>query len=410
MDSSLTIGMPISSFLPSIGGAEIGLHNIATRLTERGHKPIIITSWRHCRALSTAGWQLPYPVVAFPPKMWGLLHYAPTVAFVMLDNLFARVNRRFKVDVWHATIGYPSGVALAHFAYKRNIPNLVRCVGEDIQIDKTIDYGMRLNSKIDSKLRHWLPKASRLVAISESVAGEYRLMGVPNKKIAYIPNGVNLERFSNASSRADTRKKYGISPESFLYLCVGRNHPKKNYNLLLQAFASLSLDCVELAIIGKGATDLAATTQALKIADRVHLVETLYKNRTTKNKLDLPSDELVKLYQSSDVFVFPSRLETFGIVLVEAMAAGLPVITTNAPGCRDVVRGGKDGITVDVDNMAALLSAMRQLRENEILRNQFSRASRNRAAAFSWDGVTTAYLTLYREMIREHSQNKITNK
>ena len=68
----------------------------------------------------------------------------------------------------------------------------------------------------------------------------------------------------------------------------------------------------------------------------------------------LPATALVALYQAADVFVFPSLIETFGIVIVEAMAAGLPIIVSDAPGCRDVVRHGEDGMMVPARDADAL--------------------------------------------------------
>lgn len=403
MSEYLTVGMPISSFLPNLGGAEVGLHNIATRLHARGHRPVVIAPAPHCRALRAEGWDLPYAVKAFPPKVWGVLRHAPSIGFRILDSAFARIDRRESIDVWHGTIGYPVGVALVHYAAARGKPHFVRCAGEDIQRDPEIGYGMRLDPKIDAQISRWLPRADRMIAITESVAAEYRDLGIPEAKIAHIPNGVDLGRFSIEPDRARVRRTHGISPDTFLFICVGRNHPKKNYRELLKALSKLPPNAGSLALIGAGVGALADYARDLAIANRVHLIETLPGNEPGTERSALPSDGLVALYRSADAFVFSSRIETFGIVLVEAMAAGLPVITTDAPGCRDVVRKGLDGLTVAVGDVDGLSAAMLSVYDDAALRTRLAEAARVRAADFSWDAITDAYVALYRELMATRS-------
>jgi len=399
MTRPLNIGMPTSTFLPSLGGAEVGLHNIATRLVARGHAPVVIAPAPHCRDLREIGWSLSYRVESFPPKVWGVLRHAPAIGYAILDRVLARLDQRHELDVWHGTIGYPTGTALVHYASAHNRPHLVRCAGEDIQRDTGIGYGMRLNPRIDAQITTWLPRADRLVAITESVADEYRGIGADDASIAGIPNGVDLDRFAAVPDRRAFRAAHGIDSDAFLYLCVGRNHPKKNFDGLLQAFARLPAKCGALAIVGAGVNELNGLAAELEIADRVHLIETLTADRHDGAPLALPSEELVAMYRSADVFVFPSRLETFGIVLVEAMAAGLPVLTTDAPGCRDIVRAGIDGLTVPVDDIDDMTASMRRLHEQPELRTKLADAARQRAKAFSWDTITDSYIALYRELI-----------
>ncbi len=393
---SLSVGLPTSSFLPAIGGAEVGLHNIATRLLARGHRPVVITPTPHLRELRREGWEQVYPVIAFPPKVWGVLRHWPDFGYRILDGAFGRIAKRFGIDVWHGTIGYPVGVALCHYATARNQPHLVRCAGEDIQVDREIGYGMRLDPRIDEQIRRWLPRADRLVAITESVADEYRAIGADDARIAHVPNGVDTGRFEIEPDRAAVRAAHGIDPDAFLFLCVGRNHPKKNFPALVDAFAALDRPDARLAIVGQDVSEL-------KSADGVHLIEPVREDRAPDARTELPSDSLVALYRSADAFVFPSRLETFGIVLVEAMAAGLPVITTDAPGCRDVVRADTDGLSVSPDDIAGMAAAMRDLMDDSDLRARLSAAARQRAEAFSWDKVTDRYVALYREMIDERA-------
>ena len=105
------------------------------------------------------------------------------------------------------------------------------------------------------------------------------------------------------------------------------------------------------------------------------------------------------LYKTADAFVFPSHIESFGIALVEAMAAGLPVITTDGPGCVDVVGNGAFGKLVPVGNPSSLAKAMQGFQEEKALREQYISASQRRAKDFSWETVVAKYLTAYQTLI-----------
>ena len=236
------------------------------------------------------------------------------------------------------------------------------------------------------------------------MAAEYRALGVPEARIARIPNGVDLERFARPVDRGAVRRAHGIAENAFVYLCVGRNHKKKGYDTLLRAVAPLMDRHVNitLAAVGAGVSALASQADRLDIADRVHLIETFATCGNTDDSTVLPTNALVDLYKAADVFVLPSYLETFGIVLIEAMAAGLPVITTTGPGCRDVVRAGVDGLSVPVHDVHTLTAAMWSLFHEPETHHRLAEAAQARAKFFSWELVTDAYVELYHELIGEN--------
>jgi glycosyltransferase involved in cell wall biosynthesis len=397
--SRLAIAMPTSSFLPNLGGAEVGLHNIASRLAARGHRPVVMAPRPHVVALREGAWDLPYEVVPFPPKIFGVMGRWPGFGMWLLDRFFARQQHRYDFDVWHGTMGYPVGVALAHYAIPRRIPHVVRCAGEDIQRTPEIGYGARLDPRVDVLVRDWLPRTQRLVAISQTVADEYRALGVSEARISAIPNGVDLERFAGEWGRVETRRRLGISPEETVFLAVGRNHRKKNLVALVSGAAALirrGRADFRIIVAGSGCDELQAVAAAQGIGERfIALPEVRPERGATR----LPADELVRLYKAADVFVFPSLVETFGIVLVEAMAAGLPVITTDGPGCRDIIRSGTDGLMVPVtDDGTALGESMTRMLDLAV-RAEYVEKSKSRAKGFSWDTVVDLYLTLYRDAI-----------
>ena len=84
-------------------------------------------------------------------------------------ELFIIIFKKYKFDFWHATFIYPVGISIINFCNVKNINYLIRGVGEDIQIKKNINYGMRLNTKINNQIIKWLPKAKNLVAVTDSI-------------------------------------------------------------------------------------------------------------------------------------------------------------------------------------------------------------------------------------------------
>ena len=402
MKKNLIVAMPIGSFLPAQGGAEVGLHNIALRLIEKGHRPIIITSYTHYKLLKKKKWILPYKVISLPPGASSFLELNQKLGFFIYDTYFKYVQWRFEIDIWHVTIGYPLGVAMTHYAKNNKVKYLIRCVGEDIQSIPNINYGMRLNKKKNDIINYYLPKSKNLVAISDSVASEYIKLKIPESSIKYIPNGVDIERFSKKINRKKIREKYEIHNDTFLFLSVSRNHPKKGFEVLLKSIVLLKKvvsNNFKVLFVGKNVSLLKYKVNELGINENVILHdEVKIENNIGNANLQFPSSSLVDIYKMSDCFVLPSLIETFGIVLIEAMASGLPIITTNAQGCRDIIRNGKDGIMVDTNDAVGLSQAM-QLMMSSKIKDKYSSLSYARVLSFSWDNVVEKYIKLYSEIL-----------
>lgn len=402
MTHQLTVALPTSTFLPALGGVEVGLHNIAMRLTDRGHIPIVLAPATNVLALRKAGTQLPYRVVSFPPKLMTLAQYWPDAACWLLSRFFGRIQRRQNIDVWHGTVGYPTGVALVRFA-RNEIPHIIRCAGDDIQIVPDLGYGMRLDLRIDRLIRNWLPKADRLVAISETVADEYHALGVEPERVIRIPNGVDLARFAQPIDKSAVRRRLGLNADAYVFLTVGRNHRKKGLSNLIAATAQLDPSLrqrLAVVIAGSGTESLANEVASAGLGDCVHLLGPIGLGNTPGTVYPkLPTDDLVALYKSADAFVFPSHIETFGIALVEAMAAGLPVITTDGPGCCDIVDHGAFGDMVAVGDDAALAAAMIRIIDDTAHKTQLAEKSLQRAQDFAWDTVVDKYVDAYSSAI-----------
>lgn len=199
------------------------------------------------------------------------------------------------------------------------------------------------------------PLSDKIVAVSEGVADFFaRQTGIKREKIMVINNGIDLskiaaqkEKFGNA---AETKKELGFSPEDKIILNVARLKPQKNHSLLLKSFKkfSESRSDYKLAILGIGSEKerLAGEIRDLNLGGRVFLMG--YR------------DDVNKFYFISDMFVLTSEREGFPNVLLEAMAFGVPAITTEVGGVKEMIREGENGFVVnpDSDEIAAKMETI----------------------------------------------------
>lgn len=219
-----------------------------------------------------------------------------------------------------------------------------------------------------------LRAATRVVVLSEEQAGLVeRRHGVSRRRISVIPNGVSPE-FLAVAHRADLR------PGPLRLLFVGRLSPQKNVPRLLRSVARVRSE-VELAVVGDGpdAGDIAALVDELGL-DNVRLVGARH------------DAELREWYGWADALVLTSEQEGMPLVLLEAMAAGLPVVATDVPGVRTTL--GDAGLIVPPEP-DAIAGAIDRLADRPELREELARRSRERGASFQWDRVVEAMEGLY---------------
>jgi glycosyltransferase involved in cell wall biosynthesis len=168
------------------------------------------------------------------------------------------------------------------------------------------------------------------VVIVPTLAMEYRLreLGV-RSTIAVVPSSIDVERFAGGRRSAAIRALLGVDDDAPLALVVSRLAREKNLELAIEALAFTRHPGTRLAIVGEGPHRAALEGRAREVgvAERLRFVGAL------------PSAALPDVYASGDAFVFPSTTETQGLVLAEALAAGLRVVATDTPASRDVLGG-----------------------------------------------------------------------
>ena len=232
-----------------------------------------------------------------------------------------------------------------------------------------------------------LRRAARVIALTRFEARYLESLGVPRDRIAVIPNGVDVEAFRAVPP--DRRARDGVTA-----LFVGRLYPRqKGLEPLVEAFASVPSSVgLRLRLVGEdwGGADLVRDrASAGGVAERVTIVG------------PLPRADLLQEYARADLLVLPSRFEPFGIVLLEAMAAGLPVVASRTGGIPEVVAEGGTGLLVEPGDPAALAEALTRLAEDGTLRARMGARGRERAAGYAWDAIVPRVLAVYRAALEE---------
>jgi glycosyltransferase involved in cell wall biosynthesis len=244
-----------------------------------------------------------------------------------------------------------------------------------------------------------LVRSSKLLATSWDYAQASRVsefFRVRPQALGEMPNGVDINRFAPHNTDAHAlEKQYGLSPNDKIMLFVGaidQAHYFKGIDVLLRAVHKIHNPSIKLFLVGDG--DLRKTyqqqAQALGLQDRV-----VFCGR-------VPAEELPHYYALSDLFVLPSTTmgEAFGMVLIEAMACGKPVIASNLPGVRSVVNDGEDGLLVEPGNVADLAAKIQQLLDDPQRRQEMGNRGRAKVERkYSWDAIGAKLEQVYHEVL-----------
>ena len=232
---------------------------------------------------------------------------------------------------------------------------------------------------------HWVVgQMSRILAISEAVReAMLARQEAPDSKITVVPNGITAPDPGNA---AETRQSLGIDADTPLLVCAARLEREKDVASLMSAVKIVRerVPGVRCLVAGEGAerSALDAQVQALGLEDSVTLLGF---------RADAPA-----LMAAADVFVLPSLAEPFGLVLLEAMALGLPVVATRAGGPLEIIVDGKTGFLVPPSSPNALADALQTLLANPALARRMGESGQARfQALFTVSKMAQATLAAY---------------
>ncbi len=234
-------------------------------------------------------------------------------------------------------------------------------------------------------------RAKRILAISQSTADDLtNLLGIPAEKIDVTPLGYDTDRFyPHSQEEIDAFRTLHDLPERF-WLFVGTLEPRKNLVTLLNAYAKLPPQEQVPLILGGGkgwmVDDIFATIERHGLSDRVSHIGFI------------PTADLPLWYNSADLFVYPSVFEGFGLPVLEAMACGTPVITSNVSSLPEVA--GTAGLTLPPDDVSAWTDALSRAYHNMSWRETARQEGLDRAQHFTWERTAQLTIESYRQAMR----------
>ena len=237
-------------------------------------------------------------------------------------------------------------------------------------------------------------QCKKFIAISQTVKSNIlKHYHCPEENISVIYNGVDLIRFHPDNKklyRENIRKELEIPKNFVLILFVGSGFERKGLKSLLQATQYLKSKNWRLLIMGKG-----------KWKKYIHFVPENLRSQIIYRE---PVPEIEKFYSAADIFALPSIYEPFGNANLEALASGLPVITSSHCGAADIIQHKKNGLIVDIPESSEEVSENINSLFNQTLRQSMGQQGRILAEQFSLDKNTREMVSVYKEIITNHNK------
>jgi len=289
---------------------------------------------------------------------------------------YRRLLRENDYDLAHAFFGFPTGWLCYRKAGK--LPYIISLRGSDVP-------GQHARLQLDYKILApvfgaiW-KKASAMVSCSEGLK-ERALRFMPSVSIDVIPNGVELDRFFPAETAEKSK--------TLRLLTVGRLSVTKRIKMLIDAVEILHRTAckVRLTVVGGGQLE----QQLRKIVTERELGGVI----EITGRMD--SEKMPEVYRQNDIFISASMQEGMSNAMLEAMASGLPIVTTRCEGLAELIDG--NGLIVEQDSAEEIAKAVKRLADDYKLYKRMSTAARKQAEKFDWANVASSYIEQYRKII-----------
>lgn len=378
----MKIGFLITYFYPQTGGAESNCYYLARELAKK-HEVHVFCSGKEDIDETIEGIHVHRSKEIFRIKYY--LAYYPS----LLDSL-----ARYDLDVLHVHgLGFAQHDKAVKMLKQTNPRTKIVCTphGPFMALKKYNLLGSFFKKAYTPSIRKSLALYDAVIQVNpyqkEWMTKEYH---VPSRKIFFVPNGIPRSSFESIPSTSlnKVRKKYAL-PQKPLLVYLGRIQKYKGLDQVIRALPLLH-ECVFLAI-GKDADDRAR-------------LEALARNKGVSDRViftgEVSEKDKLAILELSDLFVFPSEWEAFGIGMLEAMARGNAVVSTRTEGGRYLVRPGKNGYLFHHGNIQELASSVKKILANPSAMKRMQSFDRVLAKTFTWEKIAVTLEKLYRSLIR----------
>jgi len=356
-----------TKFPPSFGGISTYSYELGRHLADEFEKVIILTlsqKGHDCFDLNQKFEVIRVPRVPFLSSFLLLLF-----SFVIIP--------KYKINKIFASSWFSEGVIAYACSWVFRMDYYIGCHGWELNVWKKTFFRRRL-------MLMALKNARFLFAVSSYTESILLSLGIFKGKIAIIPNGIDFKRFSKKINSSRLVENYGLKNKKIL-LTVASLIKMKGIDLVIKSLPEVLGKVPDAAyiIVGDGPERNNLEDLAIKLGLKEKVI--------FAGSLKYPSERLLEFYAASDLFILPSykvkddpRIECFGIVFLEAMASGKPVIGTDSGGIKEVIADNKTGLLVQQGNIKNLSAAIIQILSNKTLAEKFGNAGIKHAKKFDW--------------------------
>jgi len=377
----MKIGFFTDTYSPSINGVVTSINSFATELQNLGHKVFIFAP--------DANQKKTDPKYVYRYKSIPLIGNREQLVINPMNHAVTLKN--IELDIIHAQTPFTLGWIALRQAKKKNIPIIHTYHTLFTEYVHYLPFSKGLGLWLTKRgSRDFCNRCNGIVVPSNAIAEELKSYGV-KKRIEVIPTGVSTDLVKKGNAHL-IREQQHLAPEAEILLYAGRLAREKNVEFVIQAFHEIAKvrPNAQLVIVGDGPYRkyLENLVTSLKLQHRVTFTGFLQK------------EVLASWYKAADIFLFASTTETQGMVVLEAMEMGTPVVAVNAMGVKDVVGDnvGGFGSTLNLNEFTA--HALKLL-ENDDLRQRKSIEAVKKAEKFSTTEMAQKMINFYTEVIAE---------
>lgn len=390
MYKKMKIALIPGVFFPQPGGAQVQTHNLANKLIQMGHSvDILLLNKTNIKNNL-------YNTITINKLILSFFFYLNKILKINfsfhIKLYFKKIIKKNNYDIFHFHLLNFKTLYILEILKELNQKVAVTVHGIDIQIDKNINYGYRLNKAYEKKILNAVSKVDKFFSISQNIKDDLLNLGVNEGKIVMIPNGIEKKKFLQLrETKKDIKKKI------FLLSIARFAKEKKGFDLIPLVAKLLHDKKIDFqwTIVGYNSRYIREIENMKSFDKNFKYLE----NIENINEEFFPHNDLIKIYKDNHIYINLARIESFGITIMEALASSLPVITFDTKGGNELIKNGYNGIIVKNLSPDLIVNAIIQYKEDMILYEQHKKNTILSIESFDLHSITQKTIESYKKII-----------